>query len=58
MAHVGVVPLEEVLPSITGAGAGLLLARAWLMLHLRRRTGSCGAGSRFSGRRGGPPTGP
>ncbi len=38
IAHVGGVPLEEILPSVTGAGAGfLLLARAWLMLHLRRR---------------------
>jgi hypothetical protein len=36
IAHVGVVPLEEILPSLTGAGAALLLARAWLMLHLRR----------------------
>jgi hypothetical protein len=41
IAHVGGVPLEEILPSIAGAGAGLLLTRAWLMLHLRRlqRTG-------------------
>ena len=37
IAHVGVVPVEEVVPSIAGAGAGLLLARVWLMLHLRRR---------------------
>jgi hypothetical protein len=37
IAHVGGVPLEELLPSVTGAGASLLLARAWLMLHLRRR---------------------
>jgi hypothetical protein len=37
MAHVGGVPLEEILPSVTGAGASLLLARAWLTLHLRRR---------------------
>ena len=36
-AHVGGVPLEELLPSVTGAGASLLLARAWLMLHLRRQ---------------------
>jgi hypothetical protein len=36
-AHVGSVPLEEILPSVTGAGAGLLVARAWLGLHLRRR---------------------
>jgi hypothetical protein len=37
IAHVGGVPVEEVLPSVTGAGAGLLLARAWLILQLRRR---------------------
>jgi hypothetical protein len=36
MAHVGAVPLEEILPSVTGAGAGLLLARAWFMLRVRR----------------------
>lgn len=30
-------PLEEIAPAVTGAGTGLLLARAWLMLHLRRR---------------------
>ena len=39
IAHVGGVPLEEMLPSVTGAGASLLLARAWLMAHLRRRQG-------------------
>jgi hypothetical protein len=37
IAHIGAVPLEEILPSATGAGAGLLLARAWIMLRLRRR---------------------
>jgi hypothetical protein len=37
IAHVGGVPLEEMLPSVAGIGAGLLLARLWLMLHLRRR---------------------
>ncbi len=42
IAHVGGVPLEEILPSITGAGAGLLLARGWLMGHLRRRRDSGG----------------
>ncbi len=36
IAHVGSVPLEEILRSLTGAGAGLLLARAWLTLRLRR----------------------
>jgi hypothetical protein len=37
IAHVGGVPVEEVVPSVAGAGASLLLARAWLMLHVRRR---------------------
>ena len=37
IAHVGGVPLEEFLPAVPGAGAGLLLARAWLMVHLRRQ---------------------
>jgi hypothetical protein len=37
IAHVGGVPLEEMLPLIPGAGALLLLARAWLMLRLRHR---------------------
>jgi hypothetical protein len=33
LAHVGGVPLEELLPS----GAALLMARAWLTVHLRRQ---------------------
>jgi hypothetical protein len=37
IAHLGGMPLEEVLPSVTGAGAGLLAARAWIMVRLRRR---------------------
>jgi hypothetical protein len=37
IAHIGGLPLEEILPSVTGAGAGLLVARAWIMLHVRRR---------------------
>jgi hypothetical protein len=37
LAHVGGVPLEELLPALAGPGAGLLVARAWLGLHLRRR---------------------
>ena len=37
IAHIGGVPLEELLASGTGAGAGLLAARAWIMLHVRRR---------------------
>jgi hypothetical protein len=37
IAHVGGVPLEEMLPSVTSAGGALLLARGWLVLHLRCR---------------------
>jgi hypothetical protein len=37
IAHVAGVPVEELLPSAAGAGAGLVLARAWLAFHLRRR---------------------
>jgi hypothetical protein len=37
IAHVGGVPVEEMLPALAGAGTGLLVARAWLMLRLRRR---------------------
>jgi hypothetical protein len=37
IAHLGGVPLEEMLPSVTGAGAGLVVARAWIMLRVRRR---------------------
>ena len=37
IAHVGGLPLEEILPTLGGAGTGLLVARAWLMLRLRRR---------------------
>jgi hypothetical protein len=41
IAHVGVVPLEEIVPSLVGAGGALALARAWITLRLRRRRG-CG----------------
>jgi hypothetical protein len=37
IAHVGGVPLEEALPALPSAGAGLLLARVWLTARLRRR---------------------
>jgi hypothetical protein len=36
-AHVGGVPVEEVMPLLPGVTAGLLLARAWIMMHVRRR---------------------
>ena len=35
IAHVSGVPLEEILPLVSGAGVGLSLARAWLVLRLR-----------------------
>jgi hypothetical protein len=35
-AHVGGMPVEEFLPSLAGAGTGLVLARVWLAVHLRR----------------------
>ncbi|HEY2637483.1 MAG TPA: hypothetical protein VGI54_08865 [Solirubrobacteraceae bacterium] len=37
LAHVGGVPVEEFLPALPGAGAGLLLVRAWFMRRLRGR---------------------
>jgi hypothetical protein len=36
LAHVGGLPLEEL---AAGVGAGLALARAWLIVRLRRTTG-------------------
>ena len=37
IAHVGAVPLEEILPTLAGTSTGLLLVRGWLILRLRRR---------------------
>jgi hypothetical protein len=37
IAHVGGVPLEEILPALAGTSTALLVGRAWLVLHLRRR---------------------
>jgi hypothetical protein len=37
IAHVGGVPVEEMLPALAGTSTGLLVMRAWLMLRLRRR---------------------
>ena len=38
-AHVHGMPVEEVLASAGGAGASLLMARAWLVLVFQRRIG-------------------
>jgi hypothetical protein len=37
IAHVGPVPVEEILPTLAGTSTGVLVVRAWLMLRLRRR---------------------
>jgi hypothetical protein len=37
IAHVGGVPVEELLPTVAGSGTALLIARAWMTLRLRRR---------------------
>ncbi len=39
LAHVGGVPVEELLPALAGAGGLLLLARGWMELQLRRLGG-------------------
>ncbi len=37
IAHVGGMPLEELLPALAGTGTGLAVARAWHALRPRRR---------------------
>jgi hypothetical protein len=39
LAHVGGVPLEEFLPSLAGAGTGLVVVRAWIAVHWRDKKG-------------------
>jgi len=36
LAHVGGMPVEELLPALASTGASLLTARAWLRHRLRR----------------------
>jgi hypothetical protein len=36
-AHVAGIPVEELLPSIGGPVTGLVMARVWLAVTLRRR---------------------
>ena len=40
IAHVGGMPVEEFLPALAGSGTGLVIARAWLAVRLRRRRGT------------------
>jgi hypothetical protein len=51
-AHVGGMPLEELLAPAGGAGASLLAARVWLALHLRRRRAVSAPAARPRRRRG------
>jgi hypothetical protein len=37
VAHVAGMPVEEILTAAPGAGAGLMLAGGWILLHVRRR---------------------
>jgi hypothetical protein len=36
LAHVGGVPVEELIPTAAGAGTAVLIARTWLAVRLRR----------------------
>jgi hypothetical protein len=37
IAHVGGIPVEELAATAAGAGTALILARAWVSVHLRGR---------------------
>jgi hypothetical protein len=43
LAHVGGVPVEELIPTAAGAGTALVVARTWLSLRLRARRRGPGA---------------
>jgi hypothetical protein len=48
IAHVGGVLVEEaLLPFVSSAGAGVLLARAWVASRVRRRSRRCAASRRL-----------
>ena len=36
IAHVTGIPVEELIPTVAGAGSVLLLGRTWVSLRLRR----------------------
>jgi hypothetical protein len=49
MAHVGGMPVEEILPLlVTGVGGALVLAHTWVLSRIQRRR-SRGRGPRVSG---------
>jgi hypothetical protein len=35
-AHIAGIPVEEMLPTFAGPGAGLVLVRVWISLKLKR----------------------
>jgi hypothetical protein len=35
-AHIAGVPVEELLPTLVGPGAGLVMVKVWLTLRLKR----------------------
>jgi hypothetical protein len=37
IAHIGALPLEELVPKLAATSTGLLAVRAWIMLRVRRR---------------------
>ena len=37
MAHIGALPLEELVPALAGTATGLLAVRAWILLRVQRR---------------------
>jgi hypothetical protein len=39
LAHLGSVPVEELLPTLSSGAAGLLVARGWILVRTRRRRG-------------------
>lgn len=39
VAHVGGAPVEEFLPSLAGASAGLAVVRAWIAVRWRDKDG-------------------
>jgi hypothetical protein len=39
IAHAAGVPVEELVPALAGAGTGLALVRAWVMIRVRRDRG-------------------
>jgi hypothetical protein len=37
LAHLGGMPVEELLPWLAGPGTGLVVTRAWIAVRQRRR---------------------